>query len=109
MATDEPAPSPGAHYSTDERTAISRAFSRGNYANAHESTDLEAFDLDEMSEHERAAFVLGFFGSYSLDEIGSDREAFDGAYWSPAGRYVVDVAKYTDDRTDEYTAESGDS
>jgi hypothetical protein len=91
-----------ADFTLDERTEIGRAFSRGNYANAYESTDLESFDLDEMSAHERSAFVLGFFGSYALDEIGSDREIFDECYFSDAGRYVVNVAKYTDDRADEY-------
>ncbi len=93
-------------FTTDEKTEISRAFSRGNFANAYESTDLDDFDLDEMSEHERAAFVLGFFGSYSLDEIISDREIFDECYWSPAGQYVVNVARYTDSREDEYREES---
>ena len=90
----------------DEGTEISRAYDRGNYANAYTSTDLDDFDLDEMKPHERAPFVLGFFSSYSLDEIGSDREIFDDCYSSPAGRYVVNVAKYTDDRADEYKAEA---
>ncbi len=93
-------------FTLDERNEISRAFDRGNYANAYESQCLEDFDLDEMSEHERSAFVLGFFGTYSLDEIGSDREIFDECYWSPAGQYVVNVAGYTDSRADEYREES---
>ena len=105
-------------FTLDEQTAISRAFSAGNYANAYESTDLElaleAFNAENddddpdtlirfnRPDHERAAFVLGFFGTYSLDELGSDRDAFDEAYWSDAGQYVVTVAKYTDERTEEY-------
>jgi len=93
-------------FTLEQRTEMSSAFDAGNYANAYESTDLDDHDVDEMSEHERAAFVLGFFGTYTLDEIGSDREVFDEAYFSPAGRYVVEVAKYTDDRVDEYAAES---
>lgn len=91
-------------FTLDQLTEISQAFSAGNYANAYETTDIEECDLDEMSEHERAAFVLGFFGSYTLDEIGSDRELFDEAYFSPAGQYVVTVAKYVDDRSEEYSA-----
>lgn len=87
-------------FTLDQCTEMSRAFDRGNYANAYESTD-----LDEMSEHERAAFVLGFFSSYTLDEIGPDRELFDEAYFSPAGHYVVNVAKYAYDRSEEYAAE----
>ncbi len=92
-------------FTLDEQTAISRAFDAGNYANADETTDLESVDLDAMPEHERAAFVLGFFGSYSLDEIGSDREIFDEMYFSPAGQYVVNVAKYSDDRAAEYATD----
>ena len=96
-------------WTLDERTQMSRAFDRGNYANAYESTNLEDFDLDEMTPHERAAFVLGFFGSYALSEIGSDeRDAFDEAYWSPAGQYVVHDARYTDSRDDDYREESGE-
>jgi hypothetical protein len=107
-----------------EREQISRAFSRGNFANAYESTDLDYFDLDGTKvvedphgvlherprylEHERVAFVLGFFSSYSLDEIGSDREIFDECYFSPAGQYVIKVARYCDDRADEYAAENED-
>lgn len=90
------------------RGAISRAYSAGNYANAYETTDLDACEIDEMPEIERAAFVLGFFGSYSLDEIGSDREVFDECYWSDAGQYVIKVARYCDDRAEEYAAESGE-
>jgi len=93
-------------FSQNERDEMSRAFDSGNYGNAYESTSLDDFDLDEMSQHERAAFVLGFFGSYTLDEIGSDREIFDECYHSEAGKYVVTVAKYTDDRTDEYAEDS---
>lgn len=95
-------------WTVDEQTEMSRAFNNGNYGNAYESTNLEDFDLDEMKEHERAAFVLGFFGTYELDEIpGSDREIFDEEYWSPAGQYVVHVAKYTEPRDDDYRKESG--
>lgn len=87
-------------------TEISRAFSSGNYANAYESTDLDDFEIDEMVDHERAAFVLGFFGSYSLGEIG-DREIFDECYFSEAGQACV-AAGYTDSRADEYAEESGE-
>ncbi len=103
---------------------MSRAFSAGNYANAYESADLDDHDLDgekivesedgvlhereRYLPHEKAAFVLGFFGSYSLDEIGSDREIFDEAYWSEAGNYVVNVARYTDSRAEEYAEEMGE-
>jgi len=92
--------------SADERAAIAHAFDRGNYASAYETSDVESYGLDEMPEHVRAAFVLGFFASCTLDEIGADREIFDAAYWSPAGQYVVRVAKYADDRDAEYAADA---
>lgn len=93
-------------FTLDEKTEISSAFSAGDYANAYEGEDLESMlDSNELNEHERAAFVLGFFSSYSLDEIGSDREIFDECYFSKAGRYVVQVARYTDDRGLEYAYE----
>ena len=89
-------------FTLDEKTAMSHGFSRGNYANAYESMDLGRFDLGAMTEHYRAAFVLGFFGTYTRDEMGSDVDVYDAAYWSDAGQYVVTVAKYTDERTEEY-------
>jgi hypothetical protein len=93
-------------FTLDERTEISQAFDAGNYAQAYESENLEDHDLDGMSEHERAAFVLGFFGSRTLDEMGSDREIFDKCYWSAAGYYVVKIAKYTGCRAEEYADEA---
>jgi hypothetical protein len=92
-------------FTVDEKDTIRRAFDRGNFTCAYETQDLSDFGLDEMSAHERAAFVLGFFSSYSLDEI-DDRETYDESYWSPAGRYVVNVARYIDSRDDEYNEES---
>lgn len=100
--------------------ACSRGFSAGNYANAYETTDLETaldaldtagLDLDAdtrptdpmQREAYRAAFILGFFGSYSLDEIG-DREEYDQAYHSAAGKQCL-AAGYLDSRDDEYAAE----
>jgi hypothetical protein len=100
---------PETEFTTDQKTEISRAFDAGNYANAYEGTDLEDFDeeIEALPSYARPAFVLGFFGSYALDEI-SGREAFDDAYWSATGRYVVGVAGYCDDRADEYAAEASD-
>ena len=94
-------------FTLDQRTEISRAFDAGNYANAYTSADLDDHDIDAMVGHERAAFVLGFFSSYSLDEIGADRETYDECYFSSAGRAVVG-AGFCDDRSDEYRAETAD-
>lgn len=87
------------------KTQISNAYSAGNYTNAYETQNLDECDLDDMTAPERAAFVLGFFSSYTLAEIGSDREIFDECYWSETGQYVVNVARYCDARTDEYETE----
>ena len=89
----------------EQKTEISRAFSAGNFADAYETNDLDNTHVEDLPEHERAAFVLGFFSSYSLDEIGSDREIFDECYFSEVGRYIVNEAKYCDDRADEYSEE----
>lgn len=97
-------------FTDEQKTEISHAFDDGNYDHAYVSESLrDEVDLDGMPEHERAAYVLGFFSSLTLEEIGSDRDLFDECYWSPAGRYVVEVARYCDDRSDEYAAEQGAS
>lgn len=101
-------------FTLDEKDAMSTAFSAGNYANAYETRGLGAAWRQFTREHgvkhmscTKPAFVLGFFGSYERSEmVGSDRRVFDLAYHSAAGRYVVQVAGYTDDRTDEYAAEA---
>lgn len=88
----------------EQKTEISRAFSAGSFADAYETNDLDNTHVEDLPEHERAAFVLGFFSSYTLDEIGSDREIFDECYFSEAGKYIVNEAGYCDDRTEEYEA-----
>lgn len=90
-------------FTVDEKTEIGNAFAAGNYASAYEGPELPD-DLDGMPEHERAAFILGFYSSCELHEIG-DREEFDAAYHSDAGRYVVDVAGYCEDRDEDYRSE----
>ena len=93
-------------FTLEQRTEMSQMFSAGNYANAYDSTDLDDHDLTALKPHERAAWVLGFFGTYELHEMGGDeRELFDECYWSAAGQYVVKVAGYTDSRDEEYAAE----
>lgn len=92
-------------FTLDRQTEMSRSFSSGDATYAYRTHDLEHLGLDEMQPDERAAFVVGFFASLTLDEIGSDREAFDEAFFSPAGRWVVEVAKFTGNRADEYAAE----
>jgi hypothetical protein len=88
---------------------ISHGFDAGNYASAYETEDLETalapMVHQDPSPEYRAAFILGFFSSYSLHEIpSSDRDAYDDAYWSEAGKAVI-AAGYCDDRAAEYTTE----
>lgn len=90
-------------FTTDERLDISRAFDSGNYAAAYEPWRIA--DLDDLTDDQRFAFVLGYYSGFALSEIGDGRDAFDEAYFSPVGRYVVDIAKYADSRADEYAAE----
>lgn len=90
-------------FSLDQKTAISHAFDRGNYADAYGEDD-----TDTMSEIERAAYLLGFYASCELHEIG-DRAAFDAAYWSDVGTYVVNVAGYCDNRVADYATENEES
>lgn len=103
-------------FTLDERTAMSSAFDSGNCANAYKTRSLAKAWRDFVREHgvmhhecTRPAFVLGFFGTYELHEmVSTDRQHFDRAYHSPAGRYVVEVAKYTDSRSEEYAAEQAE-
>ncbi len=104
-------------FSLAQRDAMSRAFSAGNCASEYERGGLFKAWRKYIREHgaadgaahrdcTHAAFVIGFFANHCLHEIGSrDRLDFDRAYRSPAGRYVVEVARYADDRSEEYAAE----
>lgn len=98
-------------FTLDERTSISLGFDAGNYGNAYHSEDWEAFAefqrMDQRTKVWRIAALLGFFASYSLNEIPLDmRDDYDQAYWSPVGAYVVNVARYIDSRDEEYREES---
>ena len=66
-----------AEFTLDERTAISRAFDAGNYANAYESQDLlkacakaeKKYPVESKKQAWCDGFVLGFFSSYEIKEI----------------------------------------
>ena len=64
------------------KLSISRGYDAGNYANAYETTDYERA-LAKLSPNRSAAYVaaftLGFFGSYTADEMGSHHEAYNEA------------------------------
>jgi hypothetical protein len=99
---------------------VSRGFDRGNFANAYETQDyetaLESLDMPRaiggsrlpraLQDAYRAAFTLGFFGSYELHEMGSDVEAYREAYFSEGGKACL-AAGYTDARDwESYERES---
>ncbi len=93
-------------FSLAQRTEMSREYSAGNYDSHYAVTTLDDLDVVAMAPHERAAYVLGFLSSYELSEMSTyQRELFDSAYRSSAGRYLVKVAKYAGDRTEDYAAE----
>jgi hypothetical protein len=89
-------------------TELSQGFSHGNFANAYGTTELEDMlsHLEDNSTAYQVAAVLGFLGSYELDEIPSHaREAFDVAYHSVHGQRVIELG-YCDSREDDYKAEA---
>jgi hypothetical protein len=57
----------------DTETDFARGFDHGNYGNAYESQDWEAWydaqDLTDASVAFQEGMILGFFSSYDLDEI----------------------------------------
>lgn len=88
---------------------LAHGFSAGNYANAYETEDLEVAiqkrNVATRSEAYRAAFILGFYGSYELHEIPlSHRDAFDEAYHSDYGHGVLELG-YTGSRKKDYAKE----
>lgn len=99
--------------SQDFKDAVSRGFSAGNFAECYVSRNLEtALEQEERADQNpdfRAAFILGFFSSYSLEEIPvSAREEYDNAYFSEAGLQAIAVG-YFESRADEYDAEQKES
>jgi len=88
---------------------LSHGFSAGNYCNAYETEELSAGlaqrNVTTASEAYRAAFIMGFFGSYELHEISDDaRERFDEAYHSDHGKRVLELG-YTEARSEDYAKE----
>lgn len=95
----------------DERLGeiVSRGFDAGNFANAYETENyskaLRGLKLPravdgsrlprELEDAYRAAFTLGFFGTYELHEMGSHVEAYREAYFSEGGKACL-AAGYTD-------------
>jgi hypothetical protein len=94
--------------------AVSQGFDAGNYANSYDCEDLESaledYGLSDRTSTDtfRASFILGFFASYTLEEIPqSDREEYDSAYFSAAGKHAI-ACGYFESRADEYTKETED-
>lgn len=85
---------------TDEQ--ISRGFNAGNYANAYETTDydraLASLSMNRSAAY-KAAFTLGFFGSYEPHEMGSHLEAVQEA-WALVGKRAKEIGIATDEPID---------
>ncbi len=82
---------------------VSRGFDAGNFANAYETEDyskaIRTLKLSgvptALRAAYRAAFTLGFFGTYELHEMGGHVEAYREAYFSEGGKACL-AAGYTD-------------
>lgn len=64
-------------------TDLLRAYDNGNYVIAYETEDVDkAWDSlpDGYSTEEEAAFLLGFFSTFELHEMGPEAESFVAAY-----------------------------
>lgn len=85
---------------TDEQ--ISRGFDAGNYANAYETTDydraLASLSMNRSAAY-KAAFTLGFFGSYEPHEMGSHLEAVQEA-WALVGKRAKELGIAADEPID---------
>lgn len=72
---------------------IHRGFDAGNYANAYETTDydraLASLSMNRSAAY-KAAFTLGFFGSYEPHEMGSHLEAVQEA-WALVGKRAKEI------------------
>lgn len=69
---------------------LSRGFDAGNYASAYETDDLDAAlesPSADGSEAFRTAFILGFYSSYEIEEMGPcGAEQYETAYASAYGK-----------------------
>ncbi len=77
---------------------LHEAFCAGDYANAYKSEDfdIEAADNENGADDTHltdsqymSAFTLGFFASYTLEEMGDHAETYLEAYYSEAGQRVL--------------------
>lgn len=95
----------------DERfdALVSRGFDAGNFANAYETQDYDAAIGNRRVSRDKGpfglAFILGFFGSYELHEMGAHRETYLEAYRSDAGKRALALgyidARDESEETDE--------
>jgi hypothetical protein len=87
---------------TDTDTTLSRGYDAGNYGAAYDGLGLEAslekaisegeiagVDADVRGDAYRVAFILGYFSSFELSEMGDDAEAYLEALHSEHGRRCV--------------------
>lgn len=92
--------------------ALSHGFDAGNYASAYQTTDgaaaLEALAIPaEHAAHAaayRAAFMLGFYSSHEIDEMGEQADAYLEALRGPHGQRcaAIGIAVPTEDDFDDH-------
>lgn len=73
---------------------ISQGFDAGNYAAAYETTDYDQA-IGRLSMNRSPAYIeaftLGFFSSYTLDEMSDHVDTYLQAYNSPAGQRCLEL------------------
>jgi hypothetical protein len=92
--------------STDN--TLSLGFDAGNYAEAYETSDYSQAiaSLSPNRSHDYvSAFTLGFFSSYTLDEMGAHSHTYLNALNSKAGRRCIELGWI--DANDCYPCDSG--
>ena len=72
---------------------LTQGYLAGNYCNAYDTENLK-HALAMYEEHSDAyldAFVLGFLGTYTFDEMGEAQERWEEAYYSEHGQRCVEL------------------
>jgi hypothetical protein len=79
-------------------TLIRHGFTAGSYCNAYETQSLTdaTYRITPSQENYatvafRQAFILGFFSTYTLDEIGVHEHTYLDAYNSPTGKRCLEL------------------
>ena len=79
---------------TEFWTQLSKGFDAGNYSSKYETEDLDegmAHRKEVRSAPFRVAFILGFFSSFTYEEVPDRfKQVYAEAYHSPQGHAVLE-------------------